>query len=48
MIDGKNIFDQVVKNDLRTNENIQNITTDQGDNYTTDYLLDYSYFKKLL
>ena len=45
-IDGKNIFDQPVKNDLRTCDNIQNIVTGQGDNYTSGCLLDYLSFKK--
>ena len=45
MIDGQNFFDQPIKNDLITCENIQNITTGQGDDYTTGYLLDYTYFK---
>ena len=31
---------------MRTYDNIQNIATDQGDEYTTSCLLDYSYFKK--
>ena len=46
MIDGKKFFDQPVKNDLRTYGNIQKITTGQGDDYRTDCLLEYSYFKK--
>ena len=46
MIDGKNFFDQLVKNDKVTLENIRKITIGQGDNYTTGYLLDYTYFKK--
>ena len=40
MIDEKNDFDQSVKNDLITYENIQKITSGQGDDYTTGYLLD--------
>ena len=36
MIDGRNIFDQSVKNDLWTYDNICKITTGQGDDYTTD------------
>ena len=40
MIDGKNVFDQPVKNDKVTYENIGNISTGQGDNYTTGCLLD--------
>ena len=40
MIDGKNFFDQPVKNNKVTYENIRKIATDQGDDYTTGYLLD--------
>ena len=46
MIDGKNFFDQPVKNDKVTYENIRKIAIGQGDNYTTGCLLDYTYFKK--
>ena len=46
MIDGKNFFDQPVKNDKVTYENIRKISTGQGDDYTTGCLLDYIYFKK--
>ena len=45
MIDGKNFFDQPGKNDKITYENIRNIATGQGDDYTTGCLLDYTYFK---
>ena len=45
LIDGKNFFDQPVKNDKVTYENIRKIATGQGDDYTTGCLLDYSYFK---
>ena len=45
MIDGKNFFDQTVKDDKVTYENIRKIATGQGDNYTTGCLLDYIYFK---
>ena len=44
MIDGVNVFDQPVKNEKVTNENIGKIATGQED-YTTGYLLDYIYFK---
>ena len=37
MIDGKNVFDQPVKNDLRTYDNIQKIATGEGDDYTTGF-----------
>ena len=45
MIDGKNFFDQPVKDDLRTYENIRKIATGLGDDYTTGCLIDYNYFK---
>ena len=45
MIDGKNIFDQPIKYNKVTYENIRKIATGQGDDYTTGCLLDYSYFK---
>ena len=45
MIDGKNVFDQPITNDVKTYENIRKIATGQGDDYTTDCLLDYIYFK---
>ena len=38
MIDGRNIFDQPKKNDLKTYNNIRKITTCQGDDYTTGCL----------
>ena len=46
MTDGKNFFDQPMKNDKVTYENIRKIATGQGDHYTTGCLLDYAYFKK--
>ena len=45
MINGRNLSDQPVKNNLRTYDNIRMIATAQGGDYTTDYLLDYPYFK---
>ena len=45
MIKGKNFFDQPIKNDKITYENIRKIVTDQGDDCTTGCLLDYPYFK---
>ena len=44
MIDGKRVFDQPVKNNLGTYDNIQKITIGQVDDYTTACLLDYKYF----
>ena len=44
MINGENLFDQPIKNNKVTYENIRKIATGQGDDYTTGFLLDYSYF----
>ena len=46
MNDGKNFFDQPVKNDIKAYNNIQKITTGQGDDDASGCLLDYNYFKK--
>ena len=46
MIDGQNFFDQPVRNNVITYDNIRNISTGQGDDYTTGCLLDYDYFNK--
>ena len=45
MIDGQKFFDQPLRNNLITYDNIQKIVTGQGDDCTTDCLLDYNYFK---
>ena len=44
MTDGKIFFDQPVKSDMRTYDNIQKIVIDKGDDYSTGCLLDYNYF----
>ena len=46
IIDGRNFFDQPLKNDLKTHDNTRKIATGQVDDYTTGCLLDYPYFKK--
>ena len=46
MVNGKIFFDQPIKNDKITYGDIRKIVTGQGDDYTTDCLLDYAYFKK--
>ena len=43
---GRNFFDQPIKDDLKTYDNIRKIATGQGHNYTIGCLLDYLYFKK--
>ena len=44
MINGENFFDQPIKNNKVTYENIRKIAAGQGDDYTTGCLLDYSNF----
>ena len=45
MIDGKNVFDQSVRNNLITYDSIWKVSTWQGDDYTTGCLLEYNHFK---
>ena len=45
MIDGQNVFDEPIRNNLIIYDNIRKITIDQGDDYTTGYLLEHTYFK---
>ena len=46
LIDWIKPLDQPIRNKLKTYEKNRKITTGQGDDYTTGYLLDYRYFKK--
>ena len=43
-INGEKFFDQPIKNNKVTYDNIRKIATGQGDDYTTGCLLDYPYF----
>ena len=45
MMDGQNVFDQPLKNDLRTYDNIQKIEIGKGDDYKTGFSIDYTHFK---
>ena len=45
MINEQNLFNQPIKNNLWTHDNIKKIVTDRGDDHTTGCLLDYNYFK---
>ena len=45
MNDGKNLFDQLISNNLETYDNIRKVAHGKGDDYTTGCLLDYVYFK---
>ena len=44
VINDENFFDQPIRNNKITYNNIRNIATGQGDDYTTGCLLDYPYF----
>ena len=44
VIDGRNLFNRPIKNDLKTCDNIRNIATGQDDDYTTGLSL----FQKIL
>ena len=46
MIDGRNFFDEPVKNDFRKYDHIWKIVIGLGDDYTNGGVLDYPYFKK--
>ena len=46
MTNGRNFFDQPIKNNFKTYDNIRKITTGQGDDYATGCLLDFNYFKE--
>ena len=46
MINGRNFFDQPIKDDFKTFDDMRKISTGQGDYYTVGCLLDYPYFKK--
>ena len=43
MINGRNFFNQLIKNDLKTYDNIRKIATGQCDDCRTGYLLDYPF-----
>ena len=45
MINGENVFDQPVKCNKVTYENIRKTAAGYGDDYTTACFLDYPYFK---
>ena len=46
MIVERNVFDQPVEKHVRNYKNIRKTAADQGDDYATDCLLGYPYFKE--
>ena len=45
MINGENFFDQPIKDNKVTYENIRKVATGKGNDYTTGCLLDFPYFR---
>ena len=45
LIDANNFYDQPINDLVKQYDEIRNIATGQGDDYTTECLLDYQYFK---
>ena len=46
MIDEKNFFDQPLKSDMKTYDNIRKMVAYQRDNYSSGCFLDYNLFKE--
>ena len=45
IIDGRNFFNQPIKNDFKIDDNIRKTKTDQCDDQTTGCLVENKYFK---
>ena len=45
-IDGRNFHDQPINDLIKQYDEVRKISTGQGDDYTTDCLLDFAYFEK--
>ena len=45
-IDGRNFYDQLINDSIKQYDEVRKISTGQGDDYTTGYLLDFAYFEK--
>ena len=44
--DGRNFYDQAINDSVKQYDEIRKISIGQGDDYTTDSLLDFAYFKE--
>ena len=47
IIDGRNFYDQPINYSIKQYDEVRKISTWQGDDYTTDCLLDFAYFEKI-
>ena len=45
LIDGRNFYDQPINDQIKKYDEIRKIATGKGDDYATECLLDYQYFK---
>ena len=45
IINEKNFYDQAVDSDIKRYQEIRKLTTGEGEDYTTEYLLNYDYVK---
>ena len=45
LIDGRNFYDQLINDLIKQYDEVRKLSTGQGDDYTTGFLLDYAYFK---
>ena len=45
-IDGRNFYDQPINDSMKQYDEARKLSTGQGDDYTTGFLLDYAYFGK--
>ena len=45
-IDGRNFYDQPINDSIKQYDEVRKISTGQGDDYTTGFLLDFAYFEK--
>ena len=48
ILNGKSFYNQAIDCDIKRYEEIRKLTTGQGEEYTTGYLLDCDYIKKSL
>ena len=44
LIDGRNFYDQSINDLIKQYDEVRKVSTGQGDDNTTDCLLDYAYF----
>ena len=47
LIDGRNVYDQPINELIKQYDEVRKVSTGQGDDYTTGYLLGYAYFKEI-